>query len=54
MKENSKTKLVRSTRAGHVDKWQMKNGKESRCLESGGEIEERKTEIATGIALKVT
>ena len=43
--ERSKMKTVRSTWAGHVEKWQIKNGKGSRCPESGGEIEARQTEI---------
>ena len=34
--------------------WQMENAKESRCPESGGEMEARKTEIAMEIALKMT
>ena len=38
MKERSKKKLARSTWAGHVEKWEMKNWhKESRCPENGGE-----------------
>ena len=52
VKESSKKKLVRSTWAGHVEK--TGRWKTSRCPESGGEMEARKTEIATGIALKVT
>ena len=49
MKESSKKKLVRSTWAGHVEKnGRWKIGKETRCPESGGEMQARKTEIATG------
>ena len=50
--ENAKKKLVRRTWAGHVERMGDKNktGKENRCLESGREMETRKTEIA----LKVT
>ena len=51
--KRSKKKLVRSTRAGHVQQMRYKSGKESRCPESGGEMEARKTEIVKGIALKV-
>ena len=55
MKESSKKKLARSTRAGHVEKnGRRKIGKESRCPGNGGEMEARKAKIAMGIALKVT
>ena len=33
-------------------KWEMKTGKESRCSESGGEMEARKTEIVMGYCIK--
>ena len=48
VKESFKKKLVRSTWAGHVEKIGDENlaGKDSRCPESGGETEARKTEIA--------
>ena len=29
VKESSKKKLVRSTWVGHMEKWEMKNGKDS-------------------------
>ena len=45
MKESSKKKLARGTR-----RW--KTGKESRCLESGGETEASKTEIVIGYCIK--
>ena len=52
MKKSSKKKLERSTWAGHVEKRDIKNGKESRCPESGMEMEARKTEIAMGDCIK--
>ena len=54
VKESFKKKLVRSTWAGHVEKIGDENlaGKDSRCPESGGETEARKTEIAMWIALE--
>ena len=50
VKESSKNKLVKSTWAGHVEKWEIKTGKESRCPESGGNGSE--TNIAMGVAFK--
>ena len=50
MKESSKKKLVRRTWASHVEKnGRSKTGKENRCLDSGGEMEARKIEIAMGL-----
>ena len=53
VKESSKKTLV-STWAGHVETMgDEKMAKRGRCPESGGEMDARKTEIATGTAVKV-
>ena len=52
LKESSEKKLMRSTRTGHVENMRTKKLAESRCPESGGETEARKTEIATGVCIK--
>ena len=45
-------KLVRSTWAGHIEQMRDEKLAESRCPESGGEMESRKTEIAMGDCIK--
>ena len=54
VKESSKKKLTRNTRAGHEEKMGDGTLAESSCPESGGEMDAGKTEIAMGITLKVT
>ena len=46
VKETSKKKLATSTWAGHIEKMGDEKLAESRCPESGGEMEARKTKIA--------
>ena len=48
LKEHSMKKLVRTTWAGQVEKWQTKTGKESSGPQSRGELEVKKTEIYNG------
>ena len=44
---------MRSTLAGHVEKWEMKNWKEGRYPENRGEMEAgKKSEIAIGNCIK--
>ena len=48
LKERSMKKLVRTTWAGQVEKWQMKTGKKSSGPQSRGKLEVKKTEICNG------
>ena len=54
MKESSKNTLMRSTWAGHVDKCEMISWQREQNLESEGEMATKNTDVAMGIALKVT
>ena len=44
VKESSRKKLVRGTWAGHTEQMGDEKLAESRCPESGGEMEARKTD----------
>ena len=54
VKESSKNKLMRSTWAGRVEKCEIINWQREQMPESGGEMATKRTEVAMGIALKVT
>ena len=49
---SAKKKLTRSTWAGHVERMGDEKLAKSRCPYGGGEMEERKTEIAKGGFIK--
>ena len=51
VKESSKKKLVRSTWAGHVEKWEMKNWQREQ-MPRKKEMEARKAETAMGDCIK--
>ena len=52
MKESSKKKFVRSTLAGHVEKWERKNWLREQMPRKWREMEARKSEIAMGDCIK--
>ena len=49
VKESSKKKLMRSTWASYVENGRYKTGKESKCPESGREMEAEKPKLRWGL-----